>query len=429
MNSNVSPLQFLPVLFALLVSVCSARPASEETALANLATAKRAAALKVSERPPGRTEDACGIGVFVSADGLALLPLTDLAYGIPPLIITPDGTELPPGDILGILPEPELAIVKFKHRPKVWLPIAAKEPDAGDLISISGLCHENSWAEKVPPVTGPVMAKRSIIGGNLREPQFRHVLSLGSGLSLQQRLAFLQGSFAINRQGELVAVKAALESADRQKFIFLAPVAGLADRVTAMAKAGKIIPFPLPPASNPIDPVLLDPAFYYWNLAVQRGDPTEAQTHHEDLRKRFPQNVRVNTLPGIATGGAAPLPDIPSPDAKASPAARAQHLRERAVSLAGKGDREGALRELTAALDHCPRDLSDIRIIMGILHLQSGRTSEAETLLREALVTAPESIQVIEILERILTRQDKFDEARKFTDRLYELERVYRVRF
>ena len=33
------------------------------------------------------------------------------------------------GSILGIFPEPELALVNFKHRPKSWLDLAEKEPE------------------------------------------------------------------------------------------------------------------------------------------------------------------------------------------------------------------------------------------------------------------------------------------------------------
>jgi len=426
MRVNTSAV-FLLALLVWLRAAPAPAAAAVDNGLVEMAAAKRGAALKLSEKLPGTGESFYGLGFFISADGLALVNLSDLAFGVNPVITTLDGTVLPLGTILGVFPEPELALVKFKHRPKVWLSLAPKEPDTGEILAIPAFSEVKSSKEKLPPIVGPVMAKRSTIAGNLREAQFKRVLSLGAGMSLPQREAFAQGCFAINRQGELVAVKAGIEATARQRLILLSPLCGLVERIATMAKEGKAIPFPLPAASNPIDPVLQDLAYHQWDLALQQGDGASGQKHLADLRRRFPDNVRVGTLPGPTVTG---LADLPRLDAKASAAAQVARLSQRGLFLTNSaGDLEGALREFTAALALCPKDYPDSRANLGTLHLQMNHPAEAEPLLREALALAPESIQLIEIFERMLTQKDNFDEATKFTDRLYELEGLYRTKY
>lgn len=422
------------LLAALLTWLCfiPAAVAAADDNPAAVASAKRAAALKMSHELPSVRVTTSSLGVFISADGLALVSLFGFAQATEPVIVTADGTELRPGIILGIFPEQELALVKFKHRPKVWLPLSPKEPDAGEIIAISALCHQNSWQEKVPPVTGPVMAKRSSTAGNLREVQFKRVLSLGAGLSAKQQEALAPGSFAVNSRGQLVAVYVGINLVDRQKLILLAPVAGLAGQIEKMAQEPKAIPFPLPAARNPIDPAFLDPAY---SRLMRTTDLAAIRTYLAELRLRHPGSSRLDAIePGpevtIAGRPVASLTDIPPLDAKASAAAQVERLQMRAVFLTDqKPDAAAALRELTAALALCPKDYPDIRLALGVHYLQQDQPAEAEPFLREALTLTPESIALIEIFEKMLTQQDKFDEAGKFTDRLYEMERLYRPKY
>ena len=199
----------LPLLLPLLAWLCPALATAAEEAkkeppsLAEVAATKAGAMLCIYEKQPNPEpgmEYGHSLGVFISTDGLALLNLSSLAMPNMPEFLTMDGKMPPLGTILGILPEPGLALVKFKHKPKEWLPLARKEPEVGESIAIAGLSDFLKLKEKVPPIIGPVLAKRGTIGGNLLKVDYRRVMSLGAGMSGNQRKCFVQGSYAVNRQ-------------------------------------------------------------------------------------------------------------------------------------------------------------------------------------------------------------------------------------
>jgi hypothetical protein len=118
---------FLAILALLFPVILAAQDVITEVAMA-----KRGAALKLSTAVPGTRVFINALGVFISNDGLALVNLSSIALRQKPAAFTVDGTELPLGTILGIFPEQELALVKYNYRPKVWTPLAPKEPENRD---------------------------------------------------------------------------------------------------------------------------------------------------------------------------------------------------------------------------------------------------------------------------------------------------------
>jgi tetratricopeptide (TPR) repeat protein len=426
--------QAIPALLLAILSWLSPalRAADADEALTAMAAAKRAAGLKVSMKISGGR--AYSVGAFISADGLALLRLDEIGAGEKLTITTPDGAELPLGTILGLFPEEELALVKFKHRPKVWLTLASKEPEIGEKIAVAALCFDDSWKEKVTPVIGPVTAKLSTAGGNLRETIFQHGLSLAAGLTFQQKWSLALSSFAVNASGQLAALYYGTIADYRQKRLQFTSAARLADRVAAMVKEGKAIPWPLPPALNPTDPVKQDPRYYKLALAEQQQDEATGRQLIAQLRRRYPDNPRLDKCwcdPDDSINGRTitSLNDIPPLDAKASAPAKYHRTVVRAAFLQKKGDDAGALREFTAALALVPKDFPDALENLAAFHLQRDRIAEAEPHLRAALALKPDSIKLIEDLELVLTKQNKFEEARKLTDRVYEVERLYRAKY
>ena len=433
----------LPLLLPLLAWLCPALATVAEEAkkeppsLAEVAATKAGAMLLIREKMPNPepgAEYGGNIGMFISADGLALLNLSSLATPNIPQFLTMDGKMLPLGTILGILPEPELALVKFKHKPKEWLPLARKEPEVGESIAIAGLADFAKLESKVPPIIGPVMAKRSTIGGNLLKVDYRRVMSLGAGMTWKQRLGFVQGSYAVNRQGELVAVKAGIVMDVGQTKILLSPLAGLVEQVDQMVKAAKPIPFPLPEAHNPIDLALMDPAYHRMDLARQQGDIESVKQHLSDLRKRHPEStaVRMWTFDPMTKDDGTPrtnLDDLPKLEATTPAALQVRRLQDRASFLvASKKDYEGAILELTPALALCPKDFPDVLGNLADFHRQLAHWDECEATLRQVHVLDPESISVVTLLEAVLTRQGKLKEAQEFTDKIFELERLYQAK-
>lgn len=191
---------------------------STNTTLAELAGTKRAAVLRaiVWQTASERDREAWSIGVFISADGLALMDLQGLVKQKKPTIEVADGKRLEFGKILGIFPEQELALMKFNHHPKAWISLASKEPEIGETLALLPLDQINQWKSEIPAVVGPVMAKRSSTTPNLRVTRFTKTLSLGAGLSPVQRASLGPGCFAIDREGKLVAFTNGTDSSGRQ---------------------------------------------------------------------------------------------------------------------------------------------------------------------------------------------------------------------
>ncbi len=438
------PALLLSVLAWLFPVLCTgaAEEKKAEPGLAELAADKRGASNFIREKvphpEPGTTElqqKGYGLGVFISADGLALLNLSNLATANKPeLLADNSSTELPLGTILGIFPEPELALVKFKYKPKLWVPLAAKEPETGEQIAIAGLSNFTARGDTATPVIGPVLAKRSTFGSNLREPRFRRIMSLGAGMDMRQRTSFTQGSWAVNAKGELVAVKAGVRVGQGQLMILLAPLGELAEQVEKMVKDPKPIPFPLPADKNPIDLALMDPAFHRWDTARQAGDEKAAMEQMRDLQKRYPDDPMVGLFAfgAMLTAEDKPvtkLDDLPKLEATAPAALKFYRLQARASFLAeSQKDYAAAIREFTPALELCPKDFPEALTTLESLHRQANHADESEALLRQIHALEPENIALASALEMLLTRKGKLDEAQKFTDKVFELEKLYQAR-
>ncbi len=419
-------------VFALLPCLLPV-PATAADGLKEIAASKRAAAIELGViMNGGRME---GRGVFITADGLALVDLSMIALPQRPVVFAEDGREVPFGTILGIFPEQEVALIKFDYSPKVWLPIAPKEPEMGETIAFIALKAFDFLETDIPPVVGPVIAKRTSITANLSKYHFTRVLSLGSGLMFKQQPCIGPGSFAINNQGELVAIKQGIEMNGRQALILLSPITALGDEIGRLARGGKNIPHPLPAASNPIDVALLDEDYSRYENAHTMGDEVAARVHLEDLAKRYPNSARIQSMAHEqlkrppASEAVAKTADAARPASPISAVEKVVHSVARARDLVDSNkDYTGAVSVLKQALDVCPKDYPVPLLNLAEFEQKLGHTAEYGRCLREVLAVAPEIISVVEQLQKWEFEQKHYDEAQKLTDRIYELERLYRRR-
>ena len=85
-----------------------------------------------------------------------------------------------------------------------------------------------------------------------------------------------------------------------------------------------------------------------------------------------------------------------------------------------------------AAIALSPADFPGSRIQLAALYSRPGanpdRLDDAERLLREAYSPMPESKNLLSLLEHVLRRQGKSDEARKRLERWFDLDNIYRMR-
>ena len=169
------------------------------------------------------------------------------------------------------------------------------------------------------------------------------------------------------------------------------------------------------------------------NAARQRGDRVEAQRHMRELLKRYPDNFGFKVL--AATDATLVNPEDPlieladlQSDPKAPKAEQAALLEARAQMLIVRGDLEGAIRELVAAIDLSPQDYPGSRWMLAQVYQRAGRLDEAEVLFEEAFRLSPESMALISQYQILLYKQRKFDQGDKLGESLEELEGIYAPR-
>lgn len=419
-------------VFALLPCMLPG-PATAADGLKEMAASKRAAAIELGFAINGRRLE--GRGVFITADGLALVDLSMVALPHQPMVFAEDGSELHFGTILGIFPEQEVALMKFDYSPKVWVPIAAQEPEMGETIALIALKAFDFLKTDIPPIMGPVLAKRTGMTCNLSKKQFTRVLSLGSGLMFKQQPCMGPGSFAINKQGELVAIKQGVEMMGRQMLILLSPTHTLGEEISRLARKGQSIPHPFPAASNPIDVALLDEDYSRYENAHTMGDEVAARVHLEDLAKRYPNSARIQSMAHEhlkrppASEAVAKTADAAKPASPISAVEKVVQAVARARELVDTSkDYAGAVSVIKQALDVCPKDYPIPLMNLVEFEQQLGHSAEYGRYLHEVLEVAPEVIAMVEQAQQWEFQQKHYDEAQKLTDRMYELEKLYRRR-
>lgn len=264
--------------------------------------------------------------------------------------------------------------------------------------------------------------------------RFTKILSLGAGLSPQQRTAIGPGCFAVDREGRLVAFTNGSQTGSRQTLILLTPVVGLGERIAEHAKGGKGIGFPLPKDRNPTDPAAIDQDFHPMNLALARQDRDEAERLLAGLHRRYPKShllrmksrslkLRpVNGQPGEL------LLAFPEPDPKAPVAHQVMDWSARANLLAMRNEFDASIAERKKAIALSPKDYPEDRLHLAQMYAHLGRLEEAEQLYREAYMSSSEIIEFVEIFEALLLKRKKLADAQKLSDRVFELEDIYRRR-
>lgn len=398
--------------------------------LIEMTPAKRAAAIRLNVKWAG-TEEGVTYGVFISEDGLALVGIRAISTQQTPSVVTAGGGRLDFGKILEIFPSQGVALMKFNHRPKVWIPLARMEPEVGETIALIALKPDAPHFGDCPPVVGPVMAKRSTIPPRLSVPQFVRLLSLGARLSYEQRAMVGDGCFAINEKGELVAVLMGTMMSPSQTLINLYPVAAVADQVGEIAKRGKALEYPLTEDMNPLDPGLLHPDYHRLQQALSRRDATTARPILEALLKRFPESHSFRFLAAAEPSFSDPdkplagLKWFPAPDPNDPNKARqVGQFIARGHILINARDIAAGIRELEAACRLSPKEFPEARENLASAYLESGRPTDAEKLFKEIYPVFSDASSYVERYELLSIRLGS-KEADKLSNRVHELEEIY----
>jgi len=417
-----------------LSSLAEARPEPDkqaDAALAKLAAEKRAAMIKFT-RKAGEGDTMNSLGVFVSKDGFALVALDAVTTGQVPTVVTPEGKSLRFGTILKLFPEQGAALMKFDHKPDVIVPVGKEEPAIGDTIALIPWNWEDPQFGKIPPVVGDIMVKRSDISSILKEPKFVKVLSLGTGLSSEQGKG-LAGSFAVDRNGNLVARFIGVKPYPAQTLITLYPVADIADEIGPLADGEKALKHPLPADVNPVDPATLDRDYTRMAMAMMQRDLVTGRRLLKDLMKRYPNSLGTKMLAVsmmiIDQEGGNPLlqlEDVSSVEPNDSKARQFFLHGMRSVLLANQG--KDPIPEMIKAVECSPQDTIEARCNLAGFYLQSSppRLGKAAELYQQIYPLVSDTIHLVEEYERLLDELGRQKEAAVVNERYYDLLSIYR---
>ncbi len=378
-------------------------------------------------------------GVFISEDGHALVSLAALTGKKKPEAFASKGGERLPiklDKIHKLLPEQNIALVKFDHEPKVWLEVASKEPLVGEDVALVPVNKDDLWSDELNPIIGPIMASRTELTSNIRKVGFMKNLSLGAGLTFKQRSCLSPGCMTINAKAELIGFMGGAQQAMSQTILCINPLKKpmLPDLEAENLKA---IPFPIPADLNPIDMYCLDDDYRFCTLAMAMMDRNRATRHMKILLERYPDSMALKlqaaTEP-ILFNPDAPLVDLEmlKVDPKASKAEQVMVLRARAVLHMFAKDLKSMEKELKAAThpDLAPADYARDRLSLANMYVMNNKLEEAEKLYQQIYPLYPDSIGVIMQYQGVLERMGKADEAKRLRlqDKAMEVAKLYGLR-
>ncbi|MFK7851673.1 MAG: tetratricopeptide repeat protein [Akkermansiaceae bacterium] len=396
--------------------------------LLEVADSKRSA-LFYANRPIDQKTDGSAVpflGFFISADGLAICALETLCWKEVPTFKTGEGKKLGVPKLLGIFEEEEWGLVKFSHRPEVFLGFAEAPVPLG------------TWVAYVAPsfvdqlVAGPVMAHRRANFQSKLKVQRKppKLLSIAATRLANEGAGIVQGAPVIDGEGRVVAVHSFKLKLPMQTLALAVPAAGMAERIEEALKKDFDIKVPIPIEDQPFDPVIYSESYLKGNEAQGLNDYVAARKFADQTVEEFPdsevaRNWRLN-LVGVSMFEpeefAKLVAEVKLPED--SPAwKRGIYHFQLGGALQTAGNVKGAMASYLKSDELYPDGMA-----CGTLpryYQALNQPKEAEKFARRATEYEPERIIYWEELQKILYRLGKFDEADEIQDRVYLLEDLY----
>lgn len=430
--SSALPKFFLTSLFfpILLVSALAQttlpKPKAEPTLedrLRAAAEASRDALINFEVSRPGLAADDLITyrGFFISRDGLAVAPLEAFDTGRFAAKLDSDGTTITVSGIVGVDPDYGIAIVRTNHLPSKFLVLASNNSARGEPISILR-AKENGGT-----VTAPVTAIRK--APLLRSRKYLNVLSLGANLGDHGILHVPAGTPIFNAKGLVAGCLYAPSVSARQRFLLAAPASTIAKCLPQNPKTAATIPFPLPATLQPADPVAFDPSYLFGRNAQIKGQLVEAERLLRKVLIRQPKSAAAWQRLGFVLRDR--KQDKQAMVAFQNAVTHGNNLgtfvlnQADQFSLMGELDKATAL--LKAACEETPFDY-DLHRAYALALRSKKDNAGAEKHLRIATELAPDALSCWNLLSQCLAAQAKWDEEKKASDKIYELESLYRPR-
>ncbi len=377
------------------------------------------------------------IGFFIGADGLGLCSLTPLSWKTGPMFVADDEekTQLPQPAVLAVFPEQELALVKFKYKPKTWLKLAKEPTSVGTWVAVLS----PSFAPN--PVVGPILAHREMTWSSPLVPPRQPVtkFSFAAGRNPSIEMVFVQGAPLIDARGEVVAAFSGSQTLPGQTLRAASPLAELPERIQEAVKKGVSLKLPLSAKDLQLDPAVLSEerlAMGETGAAVLR-DFANAMQRAKALVAKFPDShyARNEEFACALTGAdlgevsAQELVDLAKqfkPQDNDPPWEKSAYYCRLGDALLRANRADDAIASLQKADELWPQNMACMTL--ADIFEKRDQLDEAERYWRRATNFDQERIAYWESLSRVLSARLKSKEESEASDRVNFLEDLYRSR-
>ena len=373
---------------------------------------------------------------FVSKDGFAVCPLRAMTSGmVPAHVETSKGTKLSFGTVVAILGEQELAVIKLQAKPRMWLSLGAKDTTLGT---------EGAFLEpgqKKPIHAGPILARRKARRAALLKMPLVARLSVGtqSPQLVKAGINSLNlGAPLIDKTGRLQGVFAGVQPARNQILVQATPLWPVRNALyAAIARPGKVA-LPLAGKSNPYDPVAVEPHYHAAVENLVKLQVDQALIHVNALLKAHPGSPMAHWLKfDILQKGReyekakALLADLTKRGEKAGFDQVALLELQGRLALS-QDDAHTAIAVYHKLVEITPDDYPVPRAMLADSYRFKAELGQEKAYIQAvkwyelAVASAPEQLNLLANYEKALTKLRRWEEADKVTDRIFELENLYR---
>ncbi len=413
----------LTLLFACLAPAQTAAPPKLEDALKSAAEASRNALISFEVSRAGLATDELITyrGFFISSDGLAVAPLQAFDGGRFTARRESDGSPLAVSGVVAVDLDYGIAIVRTDQQAGHFLVVSKRDSAIGEMVAILRAKEHGGT------LTVPIMARRQ--APIPRSRKYLEILSVGANLGDHGILHVPAGTPIFNSKGHVTGCLYAPTINATQRFLFAAPGSLVAKRIPRDSKTAATIPFPLPSSLQPADPLALDPSYLRGRTAQIQGEFVEAERLLRQALARQPKSPAGWQRLGYVLR--ARQRNEPAMEAFKNAVAHGNNLGTFLLNQADQLSLMGKLDEATTflalACKKSPLDF-DLHRAYALALRAKKEEAGAEKHLDIATRLAPDAISGWSHLSKCLAAQGKWDKEKIASDKIYELESIYRPR-
>ena len=360
-------------------------------------------------------------GFYLSADGLAVAPLQAFDSGRFTVHNESDGSAVQVEGAIAVEADYGFVIIRTDQKKRTFLNFTAGETPVGARMAIHRARKDGG------SVLAPVLARRQ---APLPRPQkYLEILSIGVNFGSNGAVHVPAGTPLLNERGEVCGCLYQPVLNSSQVFLFAAPAPALALKSPVDARGAAIIPFPLPAAFHPADPLTHDGSYLLGRDAQIRGDVVQAERLLRQALARHPQSAVGWQRLGLVLR--ARNKEEEAMKAFKTAAGHGNNLSSFLLNQADQLSLTGRIREATTLLaDACKASPHDYDLHRAYaVALRSAKDEEtAQKHLEIATQLAPDSLRCWSLLSKCLAKQGKWDMEKKASAEIYRLESLYRPR-